>query len=273
MIETVVSIIESASEGVGSELLSMTYAEWLAWAQARGAQAFFANMGKDVAAWLARIRYLRMMGYGEAYITAIGEGMGAKWVSFHSAMSQIAAEEAYVAHAAAMAEATAAEGTLVAGAGTTVLAIALPVVALVAVGVALGAPYYQAREQARKEGYAAGFTKGFITGLLDWELRFTIERFWDGAANKNGFDEELPKIRANSHNSGLIRGRVAGLAKTPKERKLYLKGLHKLTRTSQVGWTSRNEDWMEKMRARQVQITYVMDLYGAAVKSGLIKQE
>lgn len=273
-VETVLSIIETASgEGVASELLSMSYAEWLAYARARGAQAFFTNIPQQTTAWLARIRYLRMMGYGEAYITAIGEGMGASNVAFHSAMGKMAAEEAYVAHTAAMAQATAAEGTLMAGAGTTVACIVLPVVALVAVGLALGAPYAQAREEAKKKGYESGFSKGFVTGLLEWELRITIERFWDNALDKNGFYDELPKIRANSHNNGLIKGRAAGLAKAGPEKKSYLKGLRKLGKTSSVGWLPRSDHWMEKARARNVQISYVIDMAGAATKYGLIKQE
>ena len=124
-----------------------------------------------------------------------------------------------------------------------------------------------------KEGYASGFSKGFITGLLQWELRFTIDRFWDNAVGKNGFDESLPAIRAASQNNGLIKGRLAGLAKDDGEKKRYLLGLHKLTTTSKAGWTSRNDDWMEKMRARQVQISYVIDLQAAALKSGLITVE
>jgi hypothetical protein len=273
-VETVLSIIESASgDGTAAELLSMSYAEWLAFARARGAQAFFSNLPRQTAAWMARIRYLRAMNYGEAYIEALGEGaIGAKDVAFHSAMGKMAAEEAYVAHTAAMAEATAAEGTLVAGAGTTVACIVLPVIAMAAVGVALGAPYYQAREEAKKRGYASGFSKGFVTGLLGWELRFTIDRFWDDALDQNGFDEALPKIRANAHNNGLLKGRVAGLAKATEERKSYLRALRKLGRTSSSGWLPRSDDWMERMRARNVQISYVIDMATAATGKGMIKE-
>jgi hypothetical protein len=276
VIETVVSIVPSSTGGgVASELLSMSYAEWLAWARQRGAMAFFRNLPQQTAAWVTRLRYLQSMGMN-SYISEMAGSFVGRSVAFQSALGKIAAEEAFVAHsariAAANAAATAAEGTLVAGAGTTAAAVILPVVALVAVGVALGAPYYQAREEAKKEGYASGFSKGFITGLLKWELRFTIDRFWDNAVAKNGFDEAIPGIRAGAHNRGLLKGRMAGLAKGDDEKKRYLKGLRMLTKTSTAGWTSRSDDWMEQMRARQVQISFVIDLAAAASKHKVLSE-
>ncbi|HKX83698.1 MAG TPA: hypothetical protein VJL58_05740 [Pyrinomonadaceae bacterium] len=275
-VETVLSIVESASgNGVVAELFSMSSAEWQVFIRKRAAQRFFADLPKQIAAWTARIQQLKRGG-DLVYLKDLAN-LYRGHVAFESAMAKLASEEAFVAHtarmAAANAAASAAEGTLVAGAGTTAAAIVLPVVAMVAVGVALGAPYYEAREEARKEGYASGFSKGFITGLLEWELRFTIERFWDDALNKNHFDEAIPTIRANAHNSGLVKGRIAGLAKTPVEKKEYLRGMRKLTRTSTAGWSPRSDDWMERMRARQVQISYVIDLMGAASKHRLISIE
>ena len=274
-VETVLSIVESGSgDSAFVELLEMSAAEYQAYARARGAMFFFQNISQQTAAWVSRIRYLRAMGM-DGYIETLAANAG-KNVAFHSAMGQIAAEEALVTHSAEIAalnaEAAAAEGTLVAGAGTTALAIGLPVIAMAAVAVALGAPYYQARQEAKREGYASGFSKGFITGLLRWETRFTIDRFWDPALNQNGFDELLPTIRANAHNTGLLKGRVAGLAWTDSEKKIFLTGLHKLVKTSQAGWLPRSDDWMERMRARQVQISFVIDLATAATKRGLIKE-
>ena len=278
MIETVVSIVESAASGPGiaTQIAALTTPAAKAMLKQRWAWEFFKHLPQQTAAWVARLRYLQMMGM-HGYIADIAGSFIGKSVAFQSAMGKIAAEEALLSHtariAAANAAASAAEGTLVAGAGTTVACVLLPVVALAAVGAALGAPYYQAREEAKKEGYASGFSKGFITGLLDWELRFTIDRFWDNALSKNHFDEVIPTLRANSHNSGLIKGRLAGLAKTPEDRRIYLRGLRMLTQTSKAGWTPRNDEWMERMRARQVQISYVIDLAGAASRSGLITQE
>ena len=144
---------------------------------------------------------------------------------------------------------------------------------MVAVQVALGAGYYEAREQAKKAGFNTGFGLGFITGLLQWELRFAIDRFWDNAVSKNAFDELIPVIRANSHNRGLMAGRVAAVAKTDAEKKQYLRGLKKVTVVSAASWTSRSDDWMEQMRARQVQISYVIELAVAARNHQIIKDE
>ena len=275
-VETVLSIVESGSgEGMFAEVFAKTWAEWAAIARANEAWFFFKGLPQQTAAWVARIQELRSM-RALGYLAELAE-TNATNVAYQSAVARLAAQEAFVAHAAeiaaADAAATAAEGTLVAGAGTTAAAIVVPVIAMVAVGVALGAPYYQAREEAKKEGHASGFSKGFITGLLKWDLRFTIDRFWDNALNKNGFDEMLPTIRASAHNKGLLEGRIAGLAKTDPEKKTYLLGLHKLTRTSKAGWLPRSDEWMERMRARQVQITYEIDLAVAATKHGMIKQE
>jgi hypothetical protein len=39
---------------------------------------------------------------------------------------------------------------------------------------------------------------------------------------------------------------------------------------SKAGWTPRSDDWMERMRARLVQISYVIDLAGAGRKHGMV---
>lgn len=235
---------------------------------------FFRNLPAQINAWTQRIQYLRQM--APDYLQTLIQG-GRGSVAFEAAMARLAAQEAFVSHAARMAAldavAVASEGTLVVGVGTTIAAVVVPVVAMVAVQVALGAPYYQAREQARKEGYASGFSKGFITGLLKWELRFTIDRFWDNAVAKNPFDEELPKIRANAHNQALIHGRVAGLAKKDGDKKNYLIGLRKLTSVSQAGWTPQSDNWLEREQARNVQVSYVIAFAGAAQKHRIIETE
>jgi hypothetical protein len=236
------------------------------------AMQFFNAIPKATAAWIARIQYLKLT--NPAYLKFVIESVRGTF-AFDAAVARMAAQEAALTQAARMAAlnatAAATKGTLVAGAGTTIAAVVVPVIGMIAVQMALGAGYYQAREQARKEGYAIGFSKGFITGLLKWELRFTIERFWDNAVGKNAADEAIPKIRANAHNQALIDGRVAGLAKNDEEKKDYLLGLHQMTTTSKAGWTSRSDDWMEQMRARQVQISYVIALAGAAQKNDIVQ--
>jgi hypothetical protein len=274
--ETVLSIVETPSgQSVVSRFLAMSSAEFYAYHMQRDARIFFEDVPRQIAAWIARIRQLQQSGSLD-YLRTLVES-GSTGFAFQSAMARLAAEEAFVSHAAriaaANAAASAAEGTLVAGAGTVAAAVVVPVVAMVAVAVALGAPYYQAREEAKKEEYASGFAKGFITGLLKWELRFTVERFWDKAVSKNGYDELMASIRSHAQNKGLLEGRLAGLAKDDREKKVYLLGLHKLTTTSKADWSSRSDDWAEHKRARQVQISYVIALATAARKYGMIKQE
>lgn len=276
----VVTLIEtalSAASGPSSSVVNLAYmsaAERLPIIRAMEASNFFKTLPEQTARWMQRIKILRIDSprWLARYAT-----MMPKDVSFHSAMAKLAAEEAAVSRAAqvaaANAAASAAEGTLVAGAGTTAAAIVIPVVAMVAVQVALGAPYYQARELAKKEEYASGFGRGFITGLLKWELQFTIDRFWDNAVGRNGFDDDMPSIRAKAHNEGLLEGRIAGLAKNDAEKKYYLAFLKRLTSASTAGWTSRSSDWNERMRARRVQINYVMDLAHAARRHGVVAAE
>lgn len=281
---TVVSIVEAANGGAAQSYF-MEAVEWVRWWHADPAHQkflkheralkFFKDLPRLTENWVQRIKYVRreaLVGLEKA-VTMVGRGS----VTYEAAVARIAAQEAFVSHAARMAAlnatATAAEGTLVAGVGTTIAAVVVPVVAMVAVQVALGAGYYQARELARKEGYNMGFAKGFITGLLKWELQFTIERFWDNAVGKNNMDEAIPQIRANSHNQGLINGRVAGLAIKDVDKKNYLLGLRKLTTTSTAGWTPKSENWMDRAQARQVQISYVIDLAGAALKHHVLEVE
>ncbi len=273
LVETAISVATGPASSVVN-LAFMSAAERAPILRAMYASNFFKQLPANTAQWLQRIKVLRMD--SPRWLARYG-AMMPKDVAFHSAMGKLAAEEAAVTHAARMAAAnaaaSAAEGTLVAGVGTTVAAVVIPVVAMVAVQVALGAPYYQAREQARKEEFAIGFARGFITGLLKWELRFTIDRFWDNAVGRNGFDDDMPRIRAKAHNEGLLAGRVAGLAKNDNEKKAYLSGLKMLTSASTDGWTSRSDNWNERMRARRVQIDYVIDLSAAARKQGIVAAE
>jgi hypothetical protein len=273
MEETVVSIMESISgDSYVSKVLAMSSVEYAALTSHQAAAFFFKDIPRQIAAWTVRIQQLKRAG-DLVYLETLAE-MYRGSVDFEGAVGRLAAQEAALSRAAQIAAAdtaaTAAEGTLVAGAGTTVAAIVLPVVALVAVGLALGAPYYQARQQAKKDGYASGFSKGFITGLLKWQLRNTIERFWDKAVGVNGFDESLPHILAAANNKGLIEGRVAGLAKDDKEKKNYLHGLRRLTDTTTAGWDARNGGWQEQSRARQVKISYVIDMATMARKRGIL---
>lgn len=273
LVETALSSVSGPSSSV-VELAYMSAAERAPILRAMSASSFFKHLPYDTARWIERIRYLRVM--NPVYLDKLA-AMNANNVAFHSAVGKMAAQEAAVTHAAriaaANAAASAAEGTLVAGAGTTVAAVVIPVVAMVAVQVALGAGYYQAREKAKKDEFVSGFARGFIIGLLKWELRFTIDRFWDNAVARDSWDEAMPTIRAQAHNEGLIAGRVAGLAKSDAEKQVYLKWLTKVSDASTAGWTSRSDNWNERMRARRVQLNYVIEMAVAARKLGLVIAE
>ncbi len=83
----------------------------------------------------------------------------------------------------------------------------------------------------------------------------------------------VPILRAKAHNRGMIMGHLAGFLKDDRQKKAYRLGLHKLTLTSKAGWSPRSNDEAERLRARQVQIAYVIELAAAARKHGLIKQQ
>jgi hypothetical protein len=174
--------------------------------------------------------------------------------------------------ALADAEAAAAEGTLLAGVGVEIAAVALPVIAVVAVGVALGAPYLQAREAAKKEETVSGFSHGFIMGLLEWKWEWAV-RLFPGYFPPNPYDPAMAQIRALAYLNGMQTGFLAGASLPRAAKKLYLLKLHTLVTTSKVGWTARSDAWQEQMRARRVQISYVIDLAVAARKYGIIKDE
>lgn len=235
--------------------------------KAEKALKFFKNARRLTDNWVRRIEQLRLI-RADLMKNTMDAARGA--FEFEAAQARMAAQEAFVSNAARMAAVEGTKGTLVAGAGTTVLAIVVPIVGMIAVQVALGAPYYQARKKAEEEGYSTGFAEGFVTGLLHWELRFAIDRFWDNAVARNLYDDAIPRIRANSHNQGLIDGRAAGIAKNDEEKKDYLRGLRVLANTSTAGWTPKSDNWLERAQARQVQISYVIALAAAARRSGII---
>jgi hypothetical protein len=258
---TVVSIIESVvlpGAGVVQSVKAVTLG-----ASELAAMREAARFEQAVVNWISRIQSARALNPAGAHLWEFTFG---HHTAFQQALSRVAAQEAFLKAGARAVTPLASSIGVAAG-------VILPVVGMVAVQVALGAGYYEAREKAKKEGYATGFARGFITGLLAWELRFTIDRFWDNAVAQNAFDESIPGIQANAHNRGLVEGRIAAIAKTETERKEYLRGLYKLTVVSKAGWTSRSNDWMEQMRARRVQIDYVIDLSTAAKKHGIVTVE
>lgn len=173
----------------------------------------------------------------------------------------------------AEAEAVAAEGTLLTGygIGTTVAIYALPIVGMIAVGLALGAGLYQAREAAKKEEFASGFARGFVMGLLKWTWDWAVARF-PPHFKPNPFDPDMHEIQATAYLDGMQQGFLAGTAMTKDMKKLYLLKLRQLSGASTAGWEARSFDQLAQELAKRVQINFVVEMAGAARKHGLIAE-
>jgi Domain of unknown function (DUF4157) len=169
-------------------------------------------------------------------------------------------------------EAAAEEGTeeaaawggeaLAGGGGAIAAAVAVPVIAVVAEFVALGAGYAEAREAVSEENTISGFSQGFVMGLLGWEWSQVVDRFGRSfVLRTNTFYEELDVVRDGAYNSGLKAGYAVGHRLPYNERKAYLKAIRVFAgpRGSKT-WTRRD------------QISYVIDL-SAIARLHLLKPE
>lgn len=190
------------------------------------------------------------------------------------AMRQATQRAIQIAEASAWAEAeiVAIEGSLLAGAGTTALAVTLPFVGMVAVQVALGAGYYEAREMAKKEETYTGFTRGFVMGCLKWTWDWVLSRF-PIYFPPNPYDDDMPSIRSMAYLHGLQTGFIAGTSLPTDDKKLFLLVLRQLSGASSAGWEARSNNWLEQHRAMNVQSTYVIELAVALKKHGIIKAD
>jgi len=152
--------------------------------------------------------------------------------------------------------------------------IGLPVIAMAGVFAALGSGYAAARDAAREENSASGFAEGFITGILGWQWQQTASRFGRRYLVINQADEAMDVIRVKYYNGGLKAGYAAGAALNPAARKAYLSRIRAIT-GAQIpgGWSAGSDDWSERMRAQQVQTSYVIQLATAARRSNIIKPE
>jgi hypothetical protein len=153
---------------------------------------------------------------------------------------------------AAAGEATAA-GAIAGGGAGAVVAVALPVIAMVGVFVALGAGYAEARAAARNESTMSGFSQGFVMGLLGWQWHQARDRFGVWSATPTPADEAIGYIKANAYNGGLRAGFEAGSKLSPDIKKAYLHEIRKLAgRRGTTSWS------------RLDQISYVIDLAAVA---------
>ena len=154
------------------------------------------------------------------------------------------------------------------GAGGAFAAGAIPVVVMVGVWVALGSGYYEAREQAKVAESKSGFAHGFVMGILEWKWAHLANNFQRPFLRINKVDEQMDVIRVRSYHGGLKTGFGAGSALPAEARKGYRIALRKLAGRRDSGQWSRNQD-----DARNQQISYVIDLAAAAVRSGVIKPQ
>jgi hypothetical protein len=151
--------------------------------------------------------------------------------------------------------------------GGAIAAGALPVIFEVGVFVALGAPYYQARELAKEQNTKAGFAQGFVMGVLNWEWGHAVGRFARKYLRINPNDPQMDRIRVVSYNAGLKSGFAAGAALPEDTRKQFRIKFRELAGRADSGSWSKNAD-----AARLQQIDYVIALAGAALKHNLIKE-
>jgi hypothetical protein len=152
------------------------------------------------------------------------------------------------------------EGASVLGGGAgAVVAGAVPVIAMVGVFVALGSGYAAAREAVKNENTVSGLSQGFVMGLLNWTWGQARELFGRWSVLRiNAMDEATDVIRVNAYNRGLRTGYDFAATLSAAEKKAYLRQIRKF------GGIRVPKNWN-----RETQISYVIDLAAAALRSFL----
>lgn len=119
---------------------------------------------------------------------------------------------------------------------------ALPIITMVGVFVALGAPYFEVRKIVEQEESSSGFSQGFITGLLGWKFGQVASLFgrW-GVLRIYQTDEALNVIRVNAYNTSLKGGYIFGTILPDSKQAAILKGLRKAARHPTTGTWTRND--------------------------------
>jgi hypothetical protein len=151
-------------------------------------------------------------------------------------------------------------GVVATGAGGAVVAGAVPVAWAIYNFVNLGLPYLEARRIVAEENTQSGFSQGWVAGLLRWEWRHVLTLFGRRRVLRtNEFDPQTDVIRAEAYNKGLIVGYLTGYGATDDLAKTFLHTLRGLAGGVQAGRWYRTD-----------QISYVIDLAGAARKHGIV---
>jgi hypothetical protein len=139
-------------------------------------------------------------------------------------------------------------------------AVAGPILGLVAVGVALGSGYAEARELVENENVASGFSQGFVSALLGWTAEQTIGHFGRSTVIRiNSFDEKTDEIRVDAYMRGLRTGYSLGASVDGAKRKEYLREIKSFSNAI----APRNWSGDVNKRAR---INYVIDLASSGLR-------
>jgi hypothetical protein len=141
------------------------------------------------------------------------------------------------------AEISAEASTLVAG-----LAIAGPILGLVSVGLALGAPYYEAGEKIAADWSATGFSRGVVMGADKRRAHLVKDYFGNDYFPPK---PEFPRGRSiaiANYKMGLLVGYVNGRALSKNQRAIFWRDLgHRMGDQSYRGPNSRwgRSEWID----------------------------
>lgn len=104
--------------------------------------------------------------------------------------------------------------------------------------------------------------------ILNWKWDHVVSRFQRSYLRINHFDEAMDAIRVNSYHEGLKTGYLAGRALSDQMRKEYRRKIRQAGKIKGPKEWSANGD-----TARNQQISYVIEMAGAALRYQIIKAE
>ncbi len=187
-----------------------------------------------------------------------------------AALSRAGLLNAYYSNIIALYEATQSGALMYGGAaaGSFALTAGVPIITAVGVWVALGSGYYEARQKAKKNETLSGFSQGFVMAIIGWKWDHVVSRFRRNYLRINHFDEAMDVIRVNSYHEGLKTGYLAGMALSDANKKEYRRKIR------QAGNIKGPKEWSANGDvARNQQISYVIEMAGAALRYQVIKAE
>jgi hypothetical protein len=135
------------------------------------------------------------------------------------------------------------------------LAIAGPVLGLVAVGLALGAPYYEAAEKIAANWSATGFSRGVVMGADKRRAQLVKDYFENDYFPPNPYFPRGRSIAIANYRMGLLVGYVQGRLLSPNQRAIFWRDLgHRMADQSYRGsseqWKRRQwVDWYVRVAA------------------------